>query len=73
MQVTEQVTVQVIGRVNVHVTGQVIDYISQIVTPSHMTCHVTFPRSHALESSCYEVQFVTVSLFVLHSEICVNS
>jgi hypothetical protein len=42
-----------------HVTGQVTDYVSQKVTPSHVTCQVMFPRSRAPKSSCYEVRFVT--------------
>ena len=42
-------------------TGQVTAYVSQVVTPDHVTGQVTFPRSCAGKSSCYEGRFVTIS------------
>jgi hypothetical protein len=43
------------------VTGQVIAYISQIVTLGHVTGQVMFSRSRAGKGSCYEGRFVTPS------------
>ena len=40
-------------------TGQVTAYVSQIVTPDHVTGQVTFPRSRAGKGPCYEGRFVT--------------
>ena len=45
-------------------TGQVTAYVSQIVTPDHVTGQVTFPRSRAGKDSGYEGRFVTNWEFV---------
>ena len=42
-------------------TGQVTAYVSQMVTPDHMTCQVTFSWSHVGKGSCYEGRFVTAA------------
>ena len=46
-------------------TGQVTAYVSQIVTPDHVTGQVTFPRSRAGKDSGYEGRFVTQSAKVV--------
>ena len=40
-------------------TGQVIAYVSQVVTPDHVTGQVTFPWSRAGKASCCKGRFVT--------------